>query len=317
MQQEIWPFMIVGLAMPMISGCGGTIVSCTRFFGPPSQFQPVDFQDAAATTVTGINNSGEIVGYSTNSNGVTRAFRGRPGSLTTIDPPPLPDGSTAFSSEADAINNRGDVVVIGHYRAGARTYLFNGTSFTALSNTATGQPLLRPGGINDDPQVVGPRPTAVRIIEFPQGYVYDVNSSTFHDVTVFSNMSTYLAGINNTHRMVGSLQSGGPFITKAFYLESSDVTNAQLIDISGATSSVGSGINNAADPGCIKHVGTYWTADGNSHGFVHLQAGQLATFDVPNAVQTAAYGVNDNGDIVGSFQDKAGKTHGFLAPAPF
>jgi uncharacterized membrane protein len=130
-------------------------------------------------------------------------------------------------------------------------------------------------------------------------------------------MSTYLAGINNTHRMVGSAQSSGPFITKAFYLASPDVTNAQLIDISGATSSTGSGVNNAADPGCIRHVGTYWTADGNSHGFVHLQAGQVATFDVPNAVQTAAYAVNDNGDIVGSFQDKAGKTHGFLAPAPF
>jgi uncharacterized membrane protein len=50
---------------------------------------------------------------------------------------------------------------------------------------------------------------------------------------------------------------------------------------------------------------------------VHLQAGQFATFDVPGAVQTQAYGVNDNGDIVGGSQDKAGITHGFLAPAPF
>ena len=104
---------------------------------------------------------------------------------------------------------------------------------------------------------------------------------------------------------------------RAFYLPGTDAATANLIDIPGATGSAGNGINDAADPGCIKHVGTYWTAEGKAHGFVHLQAGQVASFDVPDAVQTQAYGVNDNGDIVGSFQDRTGMTHGFLALAPF
>jgi probable HAF family extracellular repeat protein len=318
MQPKIWPFMIVGLAMPMISGCNGTIVSCTRFFGPPSQFQTVDIPDAAATTVTGINNSGQVVGYSINSTGITRSFRGQPGSLMAVDPPPLSNGSTASSSEAYAINSRGNIIITGHYPAGAQSYLFDGTSFNALSFPATGRPLDNPRGINDDPRLVGSYYAPVGRGNFLlRGYQYDVTQSVFRDVTIFDNMPTYLAGINNSGRMVGSVQTGGLFMTKAFYLAGPDTASAQTIEISGATSSTGSGINNAADPGCIRHVGTYWTADGNSHGFVHLQAGQVTTFDVPNAVQTAAYAVNDNGDIVGSFQDKAGKTHGFLAPAPF
>jgi probable HAF family extracellular repeat protein len=318
MQPKIWPFIIVGFAVPMISGCTGTFVSCTTFFGPPRQFQTVDIPDAAATTVTGINNSGQVVGYSINSSGIARSFRGQPGSLMAVDPPPLFNGSTASSSEAYAINSRGNIIITGHYPAGAQSYLFDGTSFNALSFPATGRPLDNPRGINDDPRVVGSYYAPVGRGNFLlREYQYDVTQSGFRDVTIFDNMPTYLAGINNSGRMVGSAQTGGLFMTKAFYLAGPDTASAQTIEISGATSSTGSGINNAADPGCIKHVGTYWTADGNSHGFVHLQAGQLATFDVPGAVQTQAYGVNDNGDMSVSPRIRPGSLTGSWPRRPF
>jgi probable HAF family extracellular repeat protein len=313
MQPKIWAFIIAGCGVPVISGCGGPIVSCA--VAPPSQFQRFEITGATATIPTGINNSGDIVGYATGSRGMTRSFRGRPGSFTLIDPPPLPDGTVASSSEAYAINNRGNIIIIGHYPTGARSYLFNGTSFLPLP--ATGRPLDNPRGINDDPQVVGflfpSQPPGQ--IGLAQGYVYDVNNSVFHGGFTVFDFPTYLTGMNDNHRKVGSAWTDAVTF-RAFYLAGVDPPSAVLIDIPGGTESVGNGINNAADPGCTRHVGTYWTADGNSHGFVHLQAGQVATVDVPDAVQTEAYAVNDNGDIVGIFQDKGGVTRGFFAPAP-
>jgi len=36
------------------------------------------------------------------------------------------------------------------------------------------------------------------------------------------------------------------------------------------------------------------------------------TLQVPNSVLTSAIGVNNNGDIVGNYEDQNGKVHGFL-----
>jgi uncharacterized membrane protein len=38
----------------------------------------------------------------------------------------------------------------------------------------------------------------------------------------------------------------------------------------------------------------------------------LVFVDVPNALETYVNGLNDRGDVVGSYKDQAGKTHGFL-----
>jgi hypothetical protein len=61
-------------------------------------------------------------------------------------------------------------------------------------------------------------------------------------------------------------------------------------------------------------VGSYWDGTTN-HGFV-LDQGNYTTLDVPGSTFTWANGINDSGQIVGSYED-AGGTHGFLAtPVP-
>jgi probable HAF family extracellular repeat protein len=40
--------------------------------------------------------------------------------------------------------------------------------------------------------------------------------------------------------------------------------------------------------------------------------GRLTRFDVPNSVATAAFGINDKGQITGGYADEAGSGHGFL-----
>jgi uncharacterized membrane protein len=47
-----------------------------------------------------------------------------------------------------------------------------------------------------------------------------------------------------------------------------------------------------------------------NHGFLYAN-GQYSTIDVPGAVSTIASGINDSGEIVGSFFDGT-HTHGFV-----
>jgi probable HAF family extracellular repeat protein len=46
------------------------------------------------------------------------------------------------------------------------------------------------------------------------------------------------------------------------------------------------------------------------HGF--LLSGQFTTIDYPNATLSRCWGINNNGEIVGEYNDAAGTTHGFL-----
>jgi hypothetical protein len=67
-------------------------------------------------------------------------------------------------------------------------------------------------------------------------------------------------------------------------------------------------------------TGSYYDASCNSHGFLRKADGTIVTFDAPNVGYpagtlypgTAPTGINDEGDIVGSYTDAAGATHGFV-----
>jgi probable HAF family extracellular repeat protein len=65
----------------------------------------------------GINDAGAIAGYSTDSNGVYHGFLLQNGQVTTLDdpnggPPPFPLPFTVYGTQANAINNLGDVAGI-------------------------------------------------------------------------------------------------------------------------------------------------------------------------------------------------------------
>jgi hypothetical protein len=58
-------------------------------------------------------------------------------------------------------------------------------------------------------------------------------------------------------------------------------------------------------------VGRYDNADGKSHGYL-LRKGNLSSIDFPDAVFTAAIGINPQGDIVGFYKSADGVSHGYL-----
>jgi uncharacterized membrane protein len=298
----------IGLTMSAMAGCTFTTqVSCVASFGPPAQFVAFDVLDGVATHPRGINNSGEIVGYFVDRQGPTRGFRGRLGSFTVID-----FFAGAFAVEPRAINNAGKIALTVQDEGGISAFLVDGNSIIPLDKPPS-VPVADPRGLNDDDFVVGAfsNPPGVS-----HGYVYPpgYDPAGFGAIDI-RDSPTYLNGINNTRRMVGSVLVR-PFVSRAFYLAGPDIASAVIIEIPFPGRNIQSsahGITNAEDPACIKHVGTYHSRNGIDHGFVHLQAGQFARFDFPDAARTRAFGINDRGDIVGEFDDQNGVTHGFLA----
>lgn len=121
-------------------------------------------------------------------------------------------------------------------------------------------------------------------------------------------MDTYLAGINARGDMVGSWDTGptatvghGFVLSKKGQFINFDVpvhgaTNTQLDDINAN--------------GQI--VGAYVDAAGNEHGFLQ-EGAKFTPFDYPGAVITAAWGINNCGQIVGDYFPNDNEVFGFLA----
>jgi uncharacterized membrane protein len=278
----------------------GLISACSLV---PTQFTSIDFPGAVDTHAHGINNGGQagvpsIVGFYVDSAGTVRAFKRDPG--TTFVPINL---ANAIEVKAFDINNAGfGGEVVGSVRdaSGTRAFLWDGSTTSFPGNP----PMPNAFGINDSRMFVGffSDPGGKQHgFTFPPGMGGPIN--------VFNSLPTQIFGINNTRRMVGTLQeSSGEF--RAFYLSGPDIASAQRVTIQGASRSDAYGINDADDPAQVRHVGTC-TIGGVDHGFVHTAARGVETFDFPGARQTRAFGINDAGEIVGEYVDN-GRTHGFL-----
>ena len=84
--------------------------------------------------------------------------------------------------------------------------------------------------------------------------------------------------------------------------------NEVPFDVSGARDTYPLGLNASGDS-----VG-FWDTDGVNapHGYVRRANGQITTLDVPGALNTTAFGINDFGQISGYFVDATGAVHGFV-----
>jgi probable HAF family extracellular repeat protein len=138
-------------------------------------------------------------------------------------------------------------------------------------------------GINDAGQIVG------------NGYLFSSGTYiTLHDP--LGRVATTAYGINNAGQIVGSYQEGHTFISGFLYSGGAYTDIYDPLDIGGTTS------GNDFSQGII------------SHGFLY-NAGTYITLDDPLAtLGTVASGINDAGQIVGTYKD-ATFSHGFLYSA--
>ncbi len=121
----------------------------------------------------GINNSGQVVGYSTATTG-TRAFLYSNGVMTNLGD--LPGGSDL--SVAQGINNAGQVVGYSYATTGARAFLYSNGTMTNLGDLPGGSDVSLAYGINNSGQVVGysGATTGTRAFLYGNGVMTDINS---------------------------------------------------------------------------------------------------------------------------------------------
>ena len=137
------------------------------------------------------------------------------------------------------------------------------------------------------------------------GFVLRDSKLTTVDVPFRGAIGTQLNAINDAGVIVGvwvdpALKGHG------FIYQSGRFSNLQY---PGSRDTTPFGINSKGDI-----VGN-WDSDQSAtgHGFL-FSGGQMISFDVPNAMPngTAANGINDSGQIVGTYVGQDGKFHGFI-----
>jgi hypothetical protein len=110
-------------------------------------------------------------------------------------------------------------------------------------------------------------------------------------------------GINDQGQIVGEYIDGKN-VFHGYELNKGKFTTLD-VPFSGAAGTAAIGINNSGDI-----VGGWIVSSGFSHGF-ELSSGTYTQLDYPGSIQTFANRINNNGDIVGYFDDSTA-THGFL-----
>lgn len=264
-------------------------------FGLEFTYVPIDVPGASATSLSGINNAGHIVGGSQLPN---QAFVYSDGNFTPLA---VPGASTTGAFD---INNSGHVV--GSFSDGTNPtqgFRYDGSSFTSI-NSPNGQ-FLQASGINDTGHVVGAFATTIGTLNSQQGFLLSPNG-TYSVLTVPDSTFTDAMGINNAGEIVGRFRDAG--FAEHGFLYSGGIYSP--ITVPGALWTNASGINTFGDIVGSFHDGT------TIRGF-HYSSGLFSIINPDSSVLTNAWGINDTGYIVGTFYGPGGGHHGFVAsPVP-
>ena len=290
---------------------------------------PLADNNRNGTTVTGINNVGQIIGTYFTGMG-TLGFLDNGGVFTTISDPnqflqaTLPTGINDsgvivgnYNAQYDPNNNNGFIYSAGTYTdvgpvyksyGNGQRYLYQGTSLVGISdageiagvwnpsvNPFTSPPSEAPFGFTDYGGVYTTLPTIGQDVFFP----VNINSAG----QIFGDYGDYVDDLDQN-----ALYQNGVF--------------TQLNTTFDGFSLWPTAINDAG-----QMVGNYYQASNNypnyqEEGFL-LSGGVLTTIMYPPALYcgdyysiscfTAVTGINDEGQIVGYYRNPDGSDHGFVA----
>lgn len=252
-------------------------------------FTTIDIPGAERTTVSGINNAGDMVGYYSAGGPNTRGFyyNAAQARFRKLD---FPNSQT---NGAYGINDGGEIVgtdvtaIQNGYTFLNNTFRF--LNFGAAANYAS--------GVNTQGAVAG---LYLDVCCDAHGYFFQDGQLTTLDYP--GGVSAGAGGLNDSNIVVGSWTDTAA-VHHGFQWDAGTYTS---IDVPGATNTYAFGINSTNTI-----AGYYIDSAGSDHGFL-LSNGSYTTVDMPGARSTIILGINNSGLLVGQYTQK-GKVHGFLA----
>jgi hypothetical protein len=242
----------------------------------------VNLNGAEETFVSGVNASGDLVGYSVAGDGTVTGFEGQPNDLMMLPGAGLPV----------AVNEIGEIV--GDDGPGGFSYV-GGVYATITAPGATSTTI---AGLTDTGVIAGSFQDASGVVH---GFV-DAGG-TFSTIDPAGSVDTTINGINGDGSVFGSYDNSSGN-TIGFVRIGSTFTT---IEAPGSTSTIVTGVD---DAGLV--VGQYEDASGIFHGFVEAD-GTFQTFDPAGSASTQVIGVNNEGEMVGSYADGSGDDYVFTA----
>jgi uncharacterized membrane protein len=269
-------------------------------------FGVIAFPRSQISVLCGINDSGRMVGgYNNTELEIYTADHGyqlKGNTFSTIDYP------GAQQTEVEAINKSGQMV--GDFldaSGNQHGFKLAGGTYTQLDypGTTTGTVAL---GINASGEIVG-------IYENPNQTGFLLSGGTYTSIAVPGAVLTYAEGINK-HGVIAGYYFDTSGNSHGFTWDKGTITTIDYGN--GYPNTYLAGID---DSGVI--VGGYgsWMTVGSisypwEHGFLY-SGGTFSTFDAPfgDDVITSPFGMNNNGEVVGTYVDSQGMNYGFYLKA--
>jgi uncharacterized membrane protein len=275
------------------------------------RFAPIDVSGAKATTASGINTRGDVVGSYTDTGTPPRlhGFLLRDGHISTIDYP------GAMFTALRGINSKGDIVGTAQFTPSlpggdVHGFVLRDGEFTSVQF---------PGHLNTVAVAITDRGEVV-------GCYHDKDTmGTMHGFIFADGQYTALDGVDpplpdkpasmnngvtrNGDLIVGLWTDMMAMRTRGFFRTPDDGAFVPF-DVPGSVSTAAWSVNRSGEV-----VGVYadMSTPPKNHGFL-MRHGDFVSIDYPaqGVRGTAAFGINRQGHVVGQFADSAGVVHGFL-----
>jgi len=243
----------------------------------------------------GINKAGAASGWYVDTGNITNGFVWRNGILRTLDNPGFAD------TELQSVSNRG--VAMGFYgdnnASHAAMYSFASGAWTALPDIP-GMPNNLGWGINSAGVAVGYAGAGDNGFGYnptnATAWIWDprIQSYSFFAVPDAAQYSTYADAINDKGQIVGTFFDANG-VAHGFIKEGETYTS---LDVPGAMYTYSYGLNNSGAA-----VGWFGNLSGWAEGFVRTSDGVFTVVDFPGALETEIGGINERGDICGTWVD--------------
>ncbi len=280
--------------------CGVMVaLSCLAAAQTPTfniKFRNIVLPGELATVATGINNSGVVVGWYSDSSGVFHGFEISDGVVTTIDNP------KGIATLCEGVNSSGQIV--GEYtlpNGNNHGFLYDKGTFTDIGVGA----ISGASGINDRGEIVGGYLKCGLCAQL--GFVFD--GSTYTTLSVPGSTFTSATGINNSGTISITAANANAIYSAYIF----DGTNYTKIDAPGYTDSYASGINNLGEVS-ITVDKTHGSSEVEYGGV--LSKGQYYFFSYDNRKHelTRIGGINDHRQVVGDYETET-EISGYAAQA--